>query len=112
MGEGKGTILNLPLSPGAEDSQVVKLLQEVISPKLEEWQPDAIIVAAGFDAHRADEMSGLHYSTELYYILGQAIREWADRFTEGRILSILEGGYELSVLGDSVEAYVRGLLGR
>lgn len=112
MGEGKGTILNLPLSPGAEDSQVVKLLQEVISPKLEEWQPDAIIVAAGFDAHRADEMSGLHYSTELYYILGQAIRDWADRFTEGRILSILEGGYELSVLGDSVEAYVRGLLDR
>ncbi len=110
MGEGKGTILNLPLLPGAADRDVVKLLQEVILPKLEEWQPDAIVVAAGFDAHQADEMSGLHYSTELYYTLGEHIRLWADRFTGGRILSILEGGYELSVLGDSVEAYVRGLI--
>ncbi len=112
LGEGKGTILNLPLSPGGGDDQVVKLLQETILPKLNEWQPDAIIIAAGFDAHREDEMTGLHYSTELYHTIGLVIRDWAEQFTEGRILSILEGGYELSVLGDSVEAYVRGLLGK
>jgi acetoin utilization deacetylase AcuC-like enzyme len=109
-GDGKGTILNLPLAPGSSDEQLQKLLREVIPPQLEQWQPEAIIVAAGFDAHLADDMSGLHYSTEAYYTIGREIKSWAERFTGGKILSILEGGYELSVLGDSVEAYVRGLL--
>ncbi len=112
IAEGKGTIVNLPLLPGADDQQVQQLLKDVILPQLEEWQPDAIIVAAGFDAHKADDMSGLHYSTEIYYTLGKEIKGWADRFTNGQLLSILEGGYELSVLGDSAEAYVRGLLGK
>lgn len=112
MGEGEGTILNLPLSPGGDDTQIQKLLQHSIPQKLEEWQPDAIIIAAGFDAHKADDMSGLQYSTELYYTIGQEIKTWADIYTNGKILSILEGGYELSVLGDSVEAYVRGMLGQ
>ena len=112
QGEGKGTILNLPLSPGADDKQVITLLRDIILPKLEKWQPDAIIVAAGFDAHQRDDMTGLRYSTELYHTIGLIMHDWAERFTEGRILSILEGGYELSVLGESVEAYVRGLLGK
>lgn len=112
MGDGKGTILNLPLPPGGGDIQVQKLFHHIIPQKLEEWQPDAIVIAAGFDAHRADDMSGLHYSTELYHSIGSEIQSWADMYTNGKILSILEGGYELSVLGDSVEAYVRGMLGQ
>jgi acetoin utilization deacetylase AcuC-like enzyme len=112
LGEGKGTILNLPLSPGSDDSHVKIILEKVIPQKLDEWQPDAIIIAAGFDAHKADDMSGLHYSTEIYYTIGREIKAWTDRFSNGKILSILEGGYELSVLGDSVEAYVRGMLGK
>jgi acetoin utilization deacetylase AcuC-like enzyme len=112
LGAGKGTILNLPLSPGSDDSHVKNILEKVIPQKLDEWQPEAIIIAAGFDAHKADDMSGLQYSTELYYIIGREIKSWADRFTNGKILSILEGGYELSVLGDSVVAYVRGILGK
>jgi acetoin utilization deacetylase AcuC-like enzyme len=112
MGEGKGTILNLPLSPGSEDGHVKNLLENVIPKKLAEWQPEAIIIAAGFDGHKADDMSGLHYSTELYYTLGREIKSWVDQFANGNLLSILEGGYELSVLGDSVEAYVRGILGK
>ncbi|HIP40651.1 MAG TPA: histone deacetylase [Desulfocapsa sulfexigens] len=111
LGEGRGTILNLPLTPGADDQQVIRLLQDVIHPQLEKWQPDAIIVAAGFDAHIADDMSGLHYSTDMYNFFGREVKGWADRFADGRLLSILEGGYEISVLGDSVEAYTRGLLG-
>ncbi len=112
IGEGKGSILNLPLSPGCGDSHVTKILKEIIPQKLEEWRPDAIIIAAGFDAHMDDDMSGLQYSTELYCTLGREIKSWADTYTDGKLLSILEGGYELSVLGDSVEAYVRGLLGK
>lgn len=110
MREGKGSIVNLPLQPGGDDGQVIHLLENVIPEKLADWKPDAIIIAAGFDAHIDDYMSGLHFSTDLYYTIGRQIKAWADMYTDGKILSILEGGYELSVLGESVEAYIRGLL--
>ncbi len=110
IGDGKGTVLNIPLSPGAGDDMVIEKLEQVILPRLITFEPEAIIIAAGFDGHKADYMSGLHYSTELYYTLGVAVRSWAKRFTGGKLLSILEGGYELSVLGDSVAAYVDGLV--
>lgn len=110
IGLGQGTILNIPLSPGAGDAEVLVALQEKIEPFLVLCQPECFVVAAGFDAHVKDDMSGLAYSTELYRALGKQIQEWAKRFTDGRVLSILEGGYELSVLGESVEAYVAGLL--
>ncbi len=112
MGEGKGTIVNIPLQPGADDSQVLDLFDNIIPEKLAAWEPEAIIIAAGFDAHIADDMSGLQYSTELYYHIGKKVKAWADQYTNGKMLSILEGGYELTVLGESVEAYVRGMLGK
>ena len=112
MGDGKGSIVNLPLQPGAGDKQVLDLIDTIIPVKLADWNPEVIIVSAGFDAHIADDMSGLQYSTELYYLIGKKIKAWADQYTNGKVLSILEGGYELSVLGESVEAYVRGILGK
>jgi len=112
FGDGRGSILNLPLSPGAGDEQFLTLLQGPVEEKIGQWRPDAMIVAAGFDGHRADEMSGLLYSTGLYEKIGQHVRALSNRHCGGRLLSILEGGYELTVLGESVEAYVRGLLAR
>ncbi len=109
LGKGKGSILNLPLQPGDGDIKVMDLLDNVIPKKLADWQPDAIIIAAGFDAHCEDHMSGLCFSTDLYYKIGRKMKIWADKYTEGHLLSILEGGYELSVLGLSVESYLRGL---
>lgn len=109
---GKGTILNLPLQPFADDEQVLKLITAEIEPKLKEWQPDAIVISAGFDGHISDDMSDLHYSTDLYRRIGGVIKKWSDQYTQGKMLSILEGGYELSVLAESVEAYTRGLLDR
>ena len=112
FGAGCGSILNLPLSPGAGDEQFLALLHGPVAEKIAQWRPDAMIVAAGFDGHQADEMSGLLYSTGLYEKIGQSVRRWSNRYCGGRLLSILEGGYELTVLGDSVEAYVQGLLSR
>ncbi len=108
-GEGAETILNLPLKPGAGDRDVLKLFDEIIEPRIVEWQPDAIVVAAGFDAHIKDDMSGLEFSTQVYGKIGERIRRWGKTYTNGKILSVLEGGYELTVLGESVEAYLSGL---
>jgi len=110
FGEGRGSILNLPLSPGAGDEQLLALLRGPVEEKIAQWQPDAMIVAAGFDGHRADEMSGLLYSTGVYEKVGQVVRALSNKYCGGRLFSMLEGGYELTVLGESVEAYVRGLL--
>ncbi len=108
--EGRGTIVNLPLKPGAGDAALLDLFVRKIEPRIVAWKPDAIIVAAGFDGHRLDDMSGLQFSTEVYGTLGGIIHRWGELYTGGRVLSVLEGGYELSVLGPSVEAYLRGLL--
>lgn len=107
-GAGKGTILNLPLSPGAGEEQVVRVLPKIYK-FLQEMRPEALIVGAGFDAHRDDDMSGLAFTVDLYRQLGVFVREIAREFTEGRVVSILEGGYNLSKLGSCVEAYLTGL---
>ena len=112
LGNGAGTILNIPLSPGATDDQVLKVLREKAEPCLSEWRPDCLVVSAGFDGHCRDDMSGLLFSTEMYRLLGQMLRDWSRIYCNGKLLSLLEGGYELAVLGESVEAYVRGLLGK
>jgi len=109
IGEGLGSILNIPLPPGAGDSKVIAALDGQVEPKLAEFRPEAMVVAAGFDGHRLDDMSGLNYSTALYSILGQRIRQWAEAYTAGRLVSILEGGYHLQALAEGVEAYLCGL---
>lgn len=109
IGDGAGSILNIPLLPGAGDKEVLKSINEIVEPQLELWQPDAIVVSAGFDSHEKDDMSGLGFTTELYGKIGRIVRGWSEKYCDGRLLSILEGGYELTVLGESVESYLRGL---
>ncbi len=109
IGEGKGTILNLPLPPGAGDQQVMNILEKIDN-FVTAFKPDALVIGAGFDAHLEDDMSGLTYSTDLYHQLGSYVAGLADQHCEGRILSILEGGYHLEVLGACVEAYLTGIV--
>ncbi len=109
LGEGANSIMNIPLHPGASDSEVLQHIEETIEPQLEIWKPDAIVVSAGFDAHEKDDMSGLEFTTGLYKKLGRIVKSWSEKYTDGKLISILEGGYELSVLGESVEAYLSGL---
>lgn len=107
--QGKGTLLNLPLLPGAGDAQVRETFASIIA-FLEHFQPQALVVGAGFDAHRDDDMSGLAFSTEIYRELGSFVAEIAHTFTEGRLLSLLEGGYNLERLGSCAAAYLEGIV--
>lgn len=108
LGPGVGTTLNVPLPPGANDRMVLEALESKVGPLLDAFQPEALIVAAGFDAHQDDDMSGLAYSTALYERVGIIMNRWGQR-CQGRVLSILEGGYHLESLPLSVEAYLTGL---
>lgn len=108
-GAGEGTTLNIPLPPGADDREVLKAVSRQIEPALSGFSPEAIIIAAGFDGHVNDDMSGLAYSTELYGQLGRFASDWGNRYGRGRVLTILEGGYHPPSLAESVEAYLRSL---
>jgi acetoin utilization deacetylase AcuC-like enzyme len=109
-GPGLGTTLNIPLLPGAQDSEVRQAFSSQIEPALTAFQPEALLVAAGFDGHRLDDMSGLAYSSELFRFFGQRIAALGRRHCQGRVVSILEGGYHLPSLGESFREYCSGLL--
>jgi len=109
IADGKGMVLNIPLPPGASDAAVLSVLNDSIAPAVKKYSPDAIVIAAGFDGHQLDDMSGLAYSTNLYAKLGVYLNVWAEQYCNGKTLSILEGGYHLEALAASVEAYLAGL---
>jgi acetoin utilization deacetylase AcuC-like enzyme len=108
-GAGKGATLNIPLLPGAGDKACIAALDKKVEPAVEAFQPQAMIVAAGFDGHALDDMSGLTYSTDLFGRLGEYMTAWARTYCRSKVLTILEGGYHLEALGASVEKYLAGL---
>ncbi len=110
LGAGKGKILNIPLAPGSSDTKVLAALDGPVRSLLEQFRPEAFVIAAGFDAHLLDDMSGLAYSSELYEKIGSRLAAWSKEFCESRLVSILEGGYHLPVLADCVENYLSGFL--
>ena len=109
-GHGQGTTLNIPLLPGAGDPEVIKAFTEQIEPALKKFSPDALIIAAGFDGHKLDDMSGLSFSTELYGYLGNYVASLGRSLCSGRVISILEGGYHLPSLAASVGEYCRAII--
>jgi acetoin utilization deacetylase AcuC-like enzyme len=108
-GAGKGATLNIPLLPGAGDKACITALDKKVEPVVEAFQPQAMIVAAGFDGHALDDMSGLTYSTDLFGRLGEYMAAWAQTYCRSKVLTILEGGYHLQALAASVEKYLAGL---
>jgi acetoin utilization deacetylase AcuC-like enzyme len=112
-GAGAGTTLNLPLPGGCGDAEYAMLLSEVIGPKLRAYQPQAILVSAGYDAHFGDPIDGalMRLSCAGYAALIAGLRELAQELCEGRIVVALEGGYDLTALSWSVRNSIEALLG-
>jgi acetoin utilization deacetylase AcuC-like enzyme len=108
-GAGVGATINVPLGAGAGDVEIVRAYREVIVPAIDRFAPDAVLISAGFDAHRDDPLAGLEVTEAGYGALTTLVREVADRVCEGRIVSLLEGGYDLRALGASVEAHLTAL---
>jgi acetoin utilization deacetylase AcuC-like enzyme len=109
-GAGAGCILNVPLPPKTEDAAAFRAMEENLRPAAEAFKPDFILISAGFDAVKGDLVGGLAYSPEGYAAMTRLVKEIADRYCKGRIVSLLEGGYSLKRLPDAVEAHVRALL--
>ncbi|HTQ99221.1 MAG TPA: histone deacetylase family protein [Candidatus Acidoferrum sp.] len=107
-----GNIHNVPLARETEDTQYQRVFSREVLPELHAFAPQLLLVSAGFDAHRQDPLAGLLLTEATYHWLGMQLRAIADKHCHGRLLSVLEGGYNLDVLGSSVAAYCEGALGK
>jgi acetoin utilization deacetylase AcuC-like enzyme len=101
---------NVGLGAGATGEALQRAFHEVWLPRLDEFRPQVLYISAGFDAHRADEMGGLAWIEEDYAWITRELARVAERHCGGRIVSCLEGGYELFHLSRSVAAHVRALI--
>ena len=110
-GAGTGYTLNIPLGAGAGDDAYRAELRRRVIPALERYAPEFILISAGFDAHAEDPLSGALLSSAAFGELTAAIAAAAERPCAGRIVSLLEGGYDLEALADSVESHVGVLAG-
>lgn len=99
-------IVNIPLRPGSGSAEIRASWQDEIEPALHRFRPELVLVSAGFDAHAADPLASLNFTEDDYYWLTERLLEVAD----GRLISTLEGGYNLDALAASVSAHVEVLL--
>jgi len=106
-----GTIVNAPLSPGDGSEIFREALETVVLPRLAAFGPDLIVISAGFDAHWRDPLANLNLTEADFGWATVKLMELAEKRCQGRIVSVLEGGYDLEGLSRSVAAHVTALMG-
>ena len=111
IGDGSGTTLNCPMPAGSDDSHYEQAFREKILPAVNSYSPDVILISAGFDAHQADPLGSINLSTAFYAWMTERMLETADQHANGRLISVLEGGYALDALAASVSAHLQSLAG-
>ena len=102
-------IVNIPLPPGSTGELMRQKYEALVFPVLRKFEPDLILISAGFDAHEADPLAELNWSTADFSWLTERLCKIAEECCEGRLVSTLEGGYDLKALADSVKAHVTKL---
>ncbi len=109
-GEGLNYNINVPLPAGSGDSDYLRVFQEKLTPDAISFCPEFVLISAGFDAHENDLLGGMKVTSEGFAQLTQIVKQIAQKCCEGRLVSVLEGGYELEGLSASVEAHIRVLM--
>ena len=108
-GEGKGYTLNFPMPPGAGNTEYVEAMKGV-EEAMKSFKPQFILISAGFDAHMDDPLALVKLNREGYEDLTRRVMNIADEYAEGRLVSALEGGYNLKALGESVLTHIQVLM--
>ena len=107
---GAGNIFNLPLSRDSSGESLQTPFKQVILNNLEEFSPDFIIISAGFDAHERDPLSSVNWNEEDFKWITEQLVKIAENKTGGRLISVLEGGYDLRGLSSSVSVHIQALM--
>lgn len=109
-GAGRGATMNVPLRAGTGDDEIVAIYRDQLNAVADRFHPQFVLVSAGFDAHRDDPLAQLDVTEAGYRDLTAVVKAIAEKHAAGRLVSVLEGGYDLDALGRSVEAHVLELL--
>ena len=109
---GIATNINLPLPRAAQDRHYLRAMQEVALPLMRRYQPELIVVSAGYDGHHSDPLAGHELTTDVYHTMTAQLRELAEECCQGRLCVCLEGGYALEALAHGVENTALALMGR
>jgi len=109
-GPGRGFTVNLPLEAGCTDADYERVYAEVALPVLRQFAPELIVISAGFDAHRRDPLANLQLVEADFEWATQKLMEIANTSAKGRVVSMLEGGYDLEGLAGSAAAHVGALM--
>lgn len=112
LGEGRGYTLNVPFPPGVGDRGYAQAFEQTLRPKITAFDPDLILVSAGFDAHWRDPLAEARLSLRGYAHLSRTLISWAEEMCQGRIIFVLEGGYLLEALSHGILNTAYALLGQ
>lgn len=105
-GKGKGYTLNVPMPAGTGDAEYVAAFENELVPAARAFKPDVILISAGFDGHRRDPLASMDLTEDGFARLTEIVKRLAEELCCGRIVSLLEGGYELEALALSVQAHL------
>ncbi len=110
-GAGEGFTLNAPLSSGAGDEEYLRVFNEKLVHAMDAFQPEFVFISAGFDGHRSDPLSSINLTGEGFARLTSVVKGIAKKYAAGHLVSVLEGGYDLDGLSDSVGEHLLVLSG-
>lgn len=108
-GKGRGTTRNVPIAGGASEEAYVGGFLAALESLAERFRPEFVLVSAGFDAHRSDPLGGMNVTEHGFFEMTRRLRDVADVFARGRVVSFLEGGYDPDALAASAVAHLRAL---
>jgi acetoin utilization deacetylase AcuC-like enzyme len=108
-GKAVGTKLNVPMAPGAGDAQFLEAFKTRLMPAARKFKPDFILISAGFDGMRNDVLGQFDITPEGFAAMTRVVVDLANELCQGRIVSVLEGGYRLDGLSESVVAHIKTL---
>ncbi len=110
LGNGKGYTLNCPIAPMTEEEVFLETFETQVLTAIEKFKPDFILISAGFDGHKDDPLAHLNLTEMGYGKMTDSIVSLANAFCKGRVVSVLEGGYNLLALGNSVSTHIQSLM--
>ena len=102
--DGRGFTLNVPLEAGAGDADYDRAMRELVGPVVTAFEPELILLSAGYDAHSRDPLGGMRVSTEGYGVMTARVQRLAERCCDGRLAAVTEGGYDLTALESCLES--------
>ncbi len=106
---GTGNIFNAPLKAGLKGKEFIKIFEQKILSPIDKFKPELILISAGFDAHERDPLANINLKSKDFYEITKKIVDLANIHSEGRIISFLEGGYDLIALAESIKEHLRAL---